>query len=252
MRRARVLAITMVGALFFATLISGATAQSTPKTYYACLKGGLLSKVGTKAVKCPKGSKRISWNSQGAKGDTGEPGVPGAPGVQGLQGPAGIAGDLGPIGPAGPQGSRGPAGSNGYSDAYTASDVLDFVADAPASGVRLLSSSWTLPAGRYVASLNAELNPSDLAADYAIHCSFDYGPDFSMGAATVSLPVLREPGGGMVPTVGSTTFDLEYESATAFRVQCDVQEMAANEFVSVYVKVTAVKVDRLTRLVPNS
>jgi len=56
-------------------LTAGATGTST--TYYACLKAkaGTLSKVGTTAPVCPKGSQVISWDSAGPAGPPGVDGT---------------------------------------------------------------------------------------------------------------------------------------------------------------------------------
>jgi hypothetical protein len=43
-------------------MTAGASTPST--TYYACLKAGKLSKVGTTSPTCPKGAMVISWESQ--------------------------------------------------------------------------------------------------------------------------------------------------------------------------------------------
>lgn len=43
-------------------MTAGATTPNT--TYYACLKAGKLTKVGTTSPTCPKGASVISWESQ--------------------------------------------------------------------------------------------------------------------------------------------------------------------------------------------
>ena len=61
---------------------SGASSSAT--TFYACLKGGSLSKVSSTSHTCPKGFTVASW---------------------GITGPRGMAGDTGPQGPAGADGA---------------------------------------------------------------------------------------------------------------------------------------------------
>jgi hypothetical protein len=51
-----------------------AGAASTPTTIYACLKGGLLSKVGHTQPSCPSDARAISWGSTGPQGPQGPPG----------------------------------------------------------------------------------------------------------------------------------------------------------------------------------
>jgi hypothetical protein len=68
-------------ATFGITAAVTAGASSSPKTFYACLRGGTLSKVSTSTHTCASGYKLVSWN---------------AVGPQGLQGPKG---DTGPQGP---------------------------------------------------------------------------------------------------------------------------------------------------------
>src|SRR5580658_6263168 len=48
-----------------------ANAQGTSSTYYACLKSGKLTKVGTTAPTCPSSATQISWGSQGPPGPAG-------------------------------------------------------------------------------------------------------------------------------------------------------------------------------------
>ena len=76
---------TVTVALCFASI--GATAaitagsSSSPKTFYACLKGGTLSKVSTSKHTCAATYKAVSWNSVGPQG------LPGSEGDTGPQGP---------------------------------------------------------------------------------------------------------------------------------------------------------------------
>jgi hypothetical protein len=49
-------------------------AASTP-AFYACVKSGVMSSVGTKKPSCAKGSTLISWGAQGPAGAPGRPGA---------------------------------------------------------------------------------------------------------------------------------------------------------------------------------
>ncbi len=76
-----VAAITAATALAIGAVAVNAGASGTNTVYYACLKSGALTKVGTTSPTCSSGYTKISWNSQGA------PGTPGAAGKQGPPGP---------------------------------------------------------------------------------------------------------------------------------------------------------------------
>lgn len=124
--RANAVALTALAALVGSTTF--AVAQSVRTTasdsvIYACVKNkGKAMTQTTKKRKCPKGSKKISWNTQGRAGAAG---LPGAAGPQGVAGPAGadgargadgangLPGEIGPAGPEGPEGPEGPAGPTG-------------------------------------------------------------------------------------------------------------------------------------------
>lgn len=80
-------AVLIAGGFVIATA-AYAVGANAPISYFACLKGGALSKVGTTSpTGCATGSTIISWNSEGSVGP---------------QGPAGAAGPAGPQGPTGP------------------------------------------------------------------------------------------------------------------------------------------------------
>ena len=130
MALATVLALTVAGSMTFI-----AAGQEPPVTYYACLKNGNLSKVGTSAPdNCPGNGTVISWNEQGPQGLTGATGATGATGQRERLarkarpdrweqlGPQGAAG---PVGATGPQGPAGAGGVSGYQivTASTASSV---------------------------------------------------------------------------------------------------------------------------------
>lgn len=105
-------------------------AQGADDVFYACLRKGELSQVGTDEPTCRKG-KVVRWNvrgepgPQGVQGPTGATGAvgpagpagadgaPGSQGAPGAAGPAGPEGPAGPRGPAGPEGAEGPAGPEG-------------------------------------------------------------------------------------------------------------------------------------------
>ena len=89
-----------------ASLMAGAS-SSTPVGYFACLKDGTLTKVGTKSPKCPTGAKVASWSQVGPIGATGPQGATGA---TGQMGPTGSPGPQGDVGPQGPTGATGPQG----------------------------------------------------------------------------------------------------------------------------------------------
>jgi type VI secretion system secreted protein Hcp len=58
-----------------AAITAGAT--GTGPSYFACLKSGRLSSVGTNAPTCPSGGTQISWDAQGPPGTTGSTGSQG-------------------------------------------------------------------------------------------------------------------------------------------------------------------------------
>lgn len=110
----------LVGFTAMTALAVNAADRST--TYYACLKAGKLSNVGTSSPDCPRNSTEIQWNETGPKGPTGATGAQGLPGERGAQGPQGErgsqgeqgpAGAQGPVGEQGPTGPAGPAGAPG-------------------------------------------------------------------------------------------------------------------------------------------
>ena len=102
-RLERAAPIAAVGLILGASGIAAYAAKTADDdVFYACLKKGRLTDVGTsKPSKCPK-SDIVSWNKQGPTGAPGAQGVPGAKGEQGVQGPQGPQGPEGPQGPAGP------------------------------------------------------------------------------------------------------------------------------------------------------
>ena len=86
-----------------ATLTGLVTADAAGSKIYGCVSSsGVLSKVGIKAPKCPKGTSQLSW------------GVSGSPGANGLNGLQGLQGEVGPQGLQGPKGEVGPQGLQGF------------------------------------------------------------------------------------------------------------------------------------------
>ena len=70
----------VIGALLTAGVTFGVTEASASGpnvTYYACLKSGKLTHVGTTAPTCAVGAVKISWNSQGPSGTNGTNGTNG-------------------------------------------------------------------------------------------------------------------------------------------------------------------------------
>lgn len=109
--------VPVVGSVALLLGLSGVAAvavtSSTPTTYYACLKGGELSKVGTVAPRCEKSQTLISWNSVGPAGPAGTDGKDGAPGLPGVNGTDGVDGKDGVNGQDGAPGQPGAAGQDG-------------------------------------------------------------------------------------------------------------------------------------------
>ena len=64
-------AICSVLAAALAFGVTQASAGGPAVTYYACLKSGKLTQVGTSAPTCRSGATSISWNSQGPEGPVG-------------------------------------------------------------------------------------------------------------------------------------------------------------------------------------
>ena len=173
----------MAGAVAAAAVTLGITAAvmsgaaGTAQTYYACLKAGALSKVGTTAPTCVSSSKLISWNAVGPTGATGATGAAGATGATGadgastyllaqengyqgtltqwlasLVGPTGATGPQGPAGPtgvAGPQGPAGPGtvipifvGNTSESDSVQAGTLtIEVSCDVPSPQVEFLATN---------------------------------------------------------------------------------------------------------------
>jgi type VI protein secretion system component Hcp len=131
-RRKIVPAAAAAGGLVLLGSVAAMGASSSGTTYYACLKNGDLSSVGTSAPECKGKQTLISWNQEGPvgpQGPQGEQGPIGVPGAQGEPGPAGEKGEKGDPGATGPVGAQGPAGLDAQGAAALACDTL--AADEP-------------------------------------------------------------------------------------------------------------------------
>jgi len=109
----RILAFGAVLGLMLGFASSQALSASTVKPYWACLKSGVLSKVGTTKPACTKPAVAIQLTMPGVKGATGPQGIQGLPGATGPQGIQGLPGATGPQGPQGIQGLPGATGPQG-------------------------------------------------------------------------------------------------------------------------------------------
>jgi len=95
----RVAPIAAIGLVLGTTGLVAYAKNTSDDVYYACLKKGDLTDVGTSQPdKCRKGTV-ISWNRQGRPGATGPQGAKGEQGQRGEQGPQGPVGPPGPPGP---------------------------------------------------------------------------------------------------------------------------------------------------------
>ncbi len=116
-RKSLAVAATSGGVLLLAAV--AAAGAPTDTTYYACLKNGRLSEVGTSAPSCAANETGISWSQRGPVGPAGPQGPIGLTGATGAQGPTGetgatgATGEPGATGPAGPQGEQGVQGVPG-------------------------------------------------------------------------------------------------------------------------------------------
>jgi hypothetical protein len=86
-------AIALSAVAVGAGVLSAGAASST--TYYACLKSGTLSKVGTTAPTCTSPATQISWNQTGPQGPTGPAGAAGNTILSGTGAPTSTIGAAG-------------------------------------------------------------------------------------------------------------------------------------------------------------
>jgi hypothetical protein len=91
-------AVAATGLIASAAAFGVSASAADASTIFACYKKSSDALSYSKSHKCKKGSKLISWNSQGPQGATG---AAGAKGAQGAAGPQGAKGAQGPQGPAG-------------------------------------------------------------------------------------------------------------------------------------------------------
>jgi hypothetical protein len=162
---------------------------------------GNLTKVGTKAPKCAKGTTRISWATKGVAGSKG------ASGPQGLQG---VPGPEGPQGPQGETGAQGPAGADGSGlAAYTAEDWgqdNNIVAYSGTDGnYQLATTNSVLPEGNYfvvaTSSFRNGTGANTCWINVDVNGPWDGGAVIAdvMGAKTTALSTMV-----VVPAGGST------------------------------------------------
>jgi hypothetical protein len=200
-------------------------------TYFACLRGGALSHVGTKAPRCPRGSTRVAWNAKGPRGATGPAGPAGPPGNSifsaGTTPPTFGQGETGDFyldttthllyGPAkttcnhdkppvcltawgtgvsliGPAGSTGPPGPKGSDATGTNAYVTaaDFT-DVPGGALTTVITQTVPVAGAY--EVMAKVNTRHLhAADYTWFCHLRAA---NPGGQTVDLDLTQAWGTGL-------------------------------------------------------
>ncbi|HUY99011.1 MAG TPA: hypothetical protein VMU89_01580 [Thermomicrobiaceae bacterium] len=148
-----------VAAVFGAGSALVALGDPAPVTYYACLKQGNLTKVGTSApAHCPDQATVASWNQVGPMGPIGS---------QGVTGPQGPGGPSGPQGPVGPQESMGASGVVGV---QAVDGPVGYVVHGQTSlgfvGPQVIV---TVGAGqRIVASIGADLGALNPASNVAV------------------------------------------------------------------------------------
>ena len=88
-------AITLSAVAVGAGVLAAGAASSSTTTYYACLKSGMLSNVGTSAPKCTSPATQISWNQTGPQGPAGAPGAAGNTILSGTGAPTSTIGAAG-------------------------------------------------------------------------------------------------------------------------------------------------------------
>lgn len=85
----------LIGGLIGGAAVATALSRPAATTYYACLSGGLLSRVQTSSESCSQGQREIVWSQVGPRGARGIRGVAGRQGIQGVAGTQGIQGVAG-------------------------------------------------------------------------------------------------------------------------------------------------------------
>jgi len=110
--------VLLMSSLSVGFAIEASASTSSPGTYFACLRHGLLSSVSSAPHTCASGAVAISWNAIGQSGATNyqlaqENGFTGSL-AQWLSTLVGPRGPLGPPGATGPAGPQGPTGATTY------------------------------------------------------------------------------------------------------------------------------------------
>jgi hypothetical protein len=160
-----------------ATFTGLVTADAAGSKIYGCVSSyGVLSKVGIKAPKCPKGTSQLSWGVsgspgaqgisglQGLQGEVGPQGVQGlqgergSQGLQGLQGLKGDTGSDGVRGLPGEQGAKGETGSDGGGVTVYSGSEYNQVRLKQSGYVDIVSTETVVPAGVYLVSAESILN----------------------------------------------------------------------------------------------
>ncbi len=170
-----------VGTLMAGGITFGVTQASaaTNVTYYACLKAGKLTQVGTTQPTCARSATGISWGSQGPQGPPGTNGTNGAPGPTGSHGPAG---------PQGPPGTTvntcaSPPGPNlNFSECDLTSDSWGY---ADLSGTLLNGATVTS-----IAAYDADLAGANLSGAFGSSADFGYAnlTDANLSNADLHTP----------------------------------------------------------------
>lgn len=227
--------IVLAGTTAFA-VADQASKSSKANTIYACVKkkGGAMTST-TQKKKCPKGSKKISWNVKGrdgAAGTIGATGLPGAAGAVGPQGPAGLDGAdgapgapgtdgadgaAGPTGPAGTDGGPGPAGPAGPQGVVTTVSINgqapaiaggsdEWVFAGPTRTVNTTASQMLVASGTIVFQREAGSSPGKARIDFC-----------ARPTSAPTAPLDNFSGMSYVEhTIGTTPASISPASATTF------------------------------------
>jgi len=177
----------VTGMVFVASTVF---AKAPVVTYYACLKAGKLTKVGTTSPSCPKGATVISWNSTGPRGPAG----PGAemfatPGTTTYNVPAGVSWVEVVVQGAGGGGTGGGAGAGG--------------GGATVTGLLPVTTSCDVQVGRGGAG-NATDSPGGTGGTSVVTCNFAEAVAEGGSGGTVSGGGAGGTGGFGAPAVGIT------------------------------------------------
>jgi hypothetical protein len=232
-------------AVCLVAVVPPASAGGTNTTYYACLKGGKLTSVGTLPPNCKAPAIPISWgNGTNGTNVLTSPGTPYGNCNSGdtdialstdeiwtcLAGnwtdtDANIQGAAGPQGPTGPQGPQGPSGT---SHAYS---TITGPVQLPTSGPQ--TASLSVPSGNYVVNVTVNgQNNGSITSE--LSCSvFDAGGYVAGTSVDILASVSDNFADLSIPTTANST---------SFAVDCLV---TSGSFVSVDTYMTATLVDAL-------